>query len=45
MLEVIRGTKDIGEEYQDVLEKAQLAKAIRNPWTLLLFHKKYRQGI
>ena len=43
VLEDIRGTKDVEEEYQDVLEKAQLAKAIRNPWSLLLFHKKYRR--
>ena len=30
------------EEYADVLEKAQMAAKITNPWTLLLFHKKYR---
>lgn len=39
----MRGTKDVDEEYADILEKAELAKQITNPWTLLLFHKKYRQ--
>ena len=44
MLEKIRGTKDVDEEYQDILEKAQLAAMVKNPWTLLLFRKKYRRG-
>ena len=42
MLEKIRGTKDVEEEYQDILEKAELAALVKNPWTLLLFRKKYR---
>ena len=42
VLEKIRGTADVDEEYADVLEKAQLAAQIKNPWTLLLFHKKCR---
>ena len=42
MLEKIRGTKDVDEEYQDILEKAELAALVKNPWTLLLFRKKYR---
>ena len=42
MLEKIRGTKDVDEEYQDILEKAELASMVKNPWTLLLFRKKYR---
>ena len=44
VLEKIRGTKDVDEEYQDILEKAELAALVKNPWTLLLFRKKYRQG-
>ena len=42
VLEKIRGTKDVDEEYQDILEKAELAAMVKNPWTLLLFRKKYR---
>ncbi len=42
VLEKIRGTKDVDEEYQDILEKAELAALVKNPWTLLLFRKKYR---
>ncbi len=42
MLEKIRGTTDVDEEYADIFEKAELAKQVTNPWTLLLFHKKYR---
>ena len=42
VLEKIRGTADVDEEYADVLEKAQMAAKITNPWTLLLFHRKYR---
>jgi hypothetical protein len=42
VLEKIRGSKDVDEEFADILEKAELAKQITNPWTLLLFHKKYR---
>ena len=42
MLEKIRGTSDVEEEYQDILEKAELAALVKNPWTLLLFRKKYR---
>ena len=42
MLEKIRGTKDVDEEYQDIVEKAELASMVKNPWTLLLFRKKYR---
>ena len=44
MLEKIRGTKDVDEEYQDILEKAELAALVKNPWTLLLFRKKYRRA-
>ena len=44
VLEKIRGTKDVDEEYQDILEKAELAAMVKNPWTLLLFRKKYRCG-
>ena len=43
VLQLIRGTQDVEEEYRDVLEKAQLAAQIQNPWTLLLFHRKYRR--
>jgi hypothetical protein len=32
----------VDEEYADIVEKAELAKMVTNPWTLLLFHKKYR---
>ena len=32
------------EEFQDILEKAELAAMVKNPWTLLLFRKKYRLG-
>ncbi len=42
VLEKIRGTKDVDEEFQDILEKAELAALVKNPWTLLLFRKKYR---
>jgi hypothetical protein len=42
VLEKIRGTRDVDEEYQDILEKAELASMVKNPWTLLLFRKKYR---
>ena len=42
VLEKIRGMADVDKEYADVLEKAQMAATITNPWTLLLFHKKYR---
>jgi len=42
VLEKIRGTKDVDEEYQDILEKAELAAMVKNPWTLLLFRRKYR---
>lgn len=44
VLEKVRGTKDVDEEYNNILEKAQLAAQIKNPWTLLLFRKKYRWG-
>ncbi|KAK9914909.1 hypothetical protein WJX75_002176 [Coccomyxa subellipsoidea] len=42
VLEKIRGTTEVDEEWADLLEKAELAKLVTNPWTLLLFHKKYR---
>jgi hypothetical protein len=45
VLEKIRGTKDVDEEYQDILEKAELASMVKNPWTLLLLRKKYRCNI
>ena len=36
------GTEDVDEEYQDILEKAELASMVKNPWTLLLFRRRYR---
>ena len=40
-LEYIRGTKDVDVEFNDIVEAAELAAAVKHPWRNL-FSAKYR---
>lgn len=40
-LEYVRGTKDVDQEFNDLVEYAKLANQCKHPWKTL-FSKKYR---
>ncbi|KAL5727065.1 Sugar transport protein mst3 [Ranunculus cassubicifolius] len=42
VLKKIRGTKDIHEEYSDLLAASEASKKVTSPWKRLLFDRKYR---
>lgn len=41
MLERVRGTTEVDEEFQDLIEASEAAKQVQNPWSNILL-KKYR---
>ncbi|KAF9608778.1 hypothetical protein IFM89_011399 [Coptis chinensis] len=42
MLQKIRGTKDVDEEYDDLVAASDASKLIKDPWNKLLFDRKYK---
>ncbi|KAL6278956.1 hypothetical protein ACE6H2_022557 [Prunus campanulata] len=42
MLQKIRGTKNVEEEFQDLVYASEAAKKVDSPWKQLLLHPRYR---